>query len=101
MSLSPDIQPSHQPNSEQQPTYGLGQTPEGKPYVGPEWTPEERQVVVLAITRQMREYPRPLASQSEVATWGQKIYFVLTHSAEFLENNREQILEELSISSSK
>jgi hypothetical protein len=58
-------------------------------------------MVILAITRQMREFPRQAASQAEVSSWAQRIYFVLAYPATFLENNREEILEGLFLSPPK
>lgn len=64
-----------------------------------EWRAEERQMVVLAITAEMRGFSRPHATQAEVAFWAQRIYFVLTYPPDFLEINREQILAGLSFPS--
>lgn len=61
-----------------------------------EWTEHDRLMVVCAITAQMRGDSRSLVPQDEVATWAQKITFVLVKPAEFLEDNRKQILDGLS-----
>jgi hypothetical protein len=66
-----------------------------KPNPSSEWTREDRDDVVAAIVYQMVTFPKPLASKDELVEWGRKIIYALDQSPEFLELNREQLLNGL------